>query len=73
MTATRSRLEVVQRWVEQGEGFEKGTQQLLKGLDEPETFKTSVRGVLGSLITVTDETYMTAVEAALRDHLQTSN
>ncbi len=71
MSGTRSRLEVVQRWVEQGEGFEKGTQNLLKGLDDPETFKNSVRGVLGSLINVTDEAYMTAVEAALRDHLQT--
>ncbi len=71
MTSTRSRLDVVQKWVEQGEGFEKGTQSLLKGLDDPETFKNSVRGVLGSLINVTEEKYMTAVEAALRDHLQT--
>ncbi|MFT4638059.1 MAG: chromosome segregation protein [Verrucomicrobiales bacterium] len=71
MGGTRSRLDVVQRWVEQGEGFEKGTQSILKGLDDPETFKNSVRGVLGSLINVTDEAYMTAVETALRDHLQT--
>ena len=71
MAGTRSRLEVVQRWVEQGEGFEKGTQSLLKGLDDPATFKSSVRGVLGSLVQVTDDKYMRAVEAALRDHLQT--
>ncbi len=68
---TRSRLDVVQRWVEQGEGFEKGTQQVLRGLDEPDAFKSSVRGVLGSMIHVTDDALMAAVEAALRDHLQT--
>ena len=71
MSATRSRLEVVQKWVEQGEGFEKGTQSVLKGLDDPETYKNSVRGVLGSLINVNDDKYMAAVEAALREHLQT--
>ncbi len=71
MSSTRSRLEVVQKWVEQGEGFEKGTQSLIKGLDDPETYKNSVRGVLGTLIHVSDDKYMAAVEAALREHLQT--
>ncbi|MDB4467838.1 chromosome segregation protein SMC [Verrucomicrobiales bacterium] len=71
MSSTRSRLDVVQKWVEQGEGFEKGTQSVLKGLDDPETYKNSVRGVLGTLINVNDDKYMSAVEAALREHLQT--
>ncbi|NCF94917.1 MAG: hypothetical protein GWQ05_28755, partial [Verrucomicrobiaceae bacterium] len=51
--------------------FEKGTQSVLKGLDDPETYKNSVRGVLGTLINVNDDKYMSAVEAALREHLQT--
>ena len=71
MSGTRSRLDVVQRWVEQGEGFEKGTQSVLKGLGDPDTYKNSVRGVLGTMLNVTDEDCMGAVEAAMREHLQT--
>ena len=71
LSGTKSRLDVVQRWVEQGEGFEKGTQSVLKGLGDPDTYKNSVRGVLGSMLNVTDDDSMAAVEAALRDHLQT--
>ena len=71
MGSTKSRLDVLNQWVLQGEGFEKGTQSVLKGLDEPETYKNSVRGVLGSMIRVKDDAYMASVEGALKDHLQT--
>lgn len=64
-----SRLDVLRQLVNSGEGFEQGTQSVLKGLDEPEFFKNGVRGVLAGLIEVEQE-YTVAVEAALGSHLQ---
>ena len=64
-----SRLDVLRQLVDSGEGFEKGTQAVIKGLDEPEFFNNGVRGVLAGLIEV-DKDYTTAVEAALGSHLQ---
>lgn len=64
-----SRLDVLRQLVDSGEGFEKGTQSVLKGLDEPDFFSNGVRGVLAGLIEVEDG-YTAAVEAALGSHLQ---
>ncbi|MCP5536567.1 MAG: chromosome segregation protein SMC [Akkermansiaceae bacterium] len=64
-----SRLDVLRQLVDSGEGFEKGTQAVLKGLDEPGFFKNGVRGVLAGLIEV-EHAYTVAVEAALGSHLQ---
>ncbi|MBT8035999.1 MAG: chromosome segregation protein SMC [Verrucomicrobiae bacterium] len=69
LARTSSRLDVLRQLVNSGEGFEKGTQSVLKGLDEPEFFKNGVRGVLAGLIEVEPE-YTVAVEAALGSHLQ---
>ena len=63
-----ARFEAVKQLIESGEGFEKGTQNLLKGLDEPDAFKDSVHGALASLIEV-DNQSTRAIEAALGHHL----
>ena len=64
-----SRLDVLKQLVDSGEGFQKGTQAVLKGLDEPEFFNNGVSGVLAGMIEVELE-YTVAVEAALGSHLQ---
>lgn len=64
-----SRMDVLRQLVDSGEGLEKGTQSVIKGLDEPEFFNNGVRGVLAGLIEVEKE-YTTAVEAALGSNLQ---
>jgi chromosome segregation protein len=69
VTQRRSRVEVLEQLLQKGEGLAEGTQQVLKGLDNPEVFSTGVRGILASSIEV-DPQYIAAIEAALRDHLQ---
>ncbi len=70
LLAQRSaRFDAVRQLVESGEGFEKGTQQVLKGLGQPEHFKPGVHGVLASFIEV-DNSCARAIEAALGSHLQ---
>lgn len=69
VTQKRSRLEVLVQLLQKGEGLEQGTQQVLKGLDNPEVFSTGVRGILASAIEVEPQ-FITAIEAALREHLQ---
>jgi len=70
LTQVTSRRDALRQLVSRGEGFEKGTQSVLKGLDEPEFFKNAVRGVLAEWIEV-EEGYTLPVEAALGAHLQT--
>jgi len=69
LTQRSSRLDVLSQLVSSGEGFEKGTQKVLAGLDEPALFKGGVRGVLAGFIE-TDNNYARAVEVALGAHLQ---
>ena len=69
LAKTSSRLDVLKQLVDSGEGFQKGTQAVLKGLDEPEFFSNGVSGVLAGMIEVQPE-YTVAVEAALGNHLQ---
>ncbi|MGJ8644303.1 MAG: chromosome segregation protein SMC [Luteolibacter sp.] len=65
-----ARLEAVKQLVASGEGFAKGTQSLLKGLDSPAEFKPSIEGVLASFIQA-DDSAARAIEAALGAKLQT--
>lgn len=65
-----ARLDAVKQLVASGEGFAKGTQNLLKGLDSPDEFKSSIEGVLANFIRA-DETAARAIEAALGAKLQT--
>ena len=64
-----ARFEAVRQLVESGEGFEKGTQSVIGGLDQPDHFKPGIHGVLASFIEV-DNTCARAIEAALGSHLQ---
>ena len=64
-----SRLEVLKQVLESGEGLLKGTQAVLKGLDDPDLFRTGVDGVLANRLKVEDQ-YTTALEAILGDSLQ---
>lgn len=68
-TQKRSRLEVLNSIMEKGEGLEQGTQQVLKGMDDPDRIKGSIRGIVSSLIEVEPQ-YISAIEGALREHLQ---
>ncbi|MEY5019714.1 MAG: chromosome segregation protein [Verrucomicrobiota bacterium] len=64
-----ARFEAVKQLVESGEGFEKGTRNVLDGLDEPDQFKPAIRGVLASFIEA-DNDCARAIESALGNHLQ---
>lgn len=69
VTQRRSRLEVLEQLLQKGEGLAKGTQEVLKGLGNPEVFSTGVRGLLTSAIEV-DPEFIAAIESALKDNLQ---
>lgn len=64
-----SRLNVLQQLIADGEGFEKGTQAVLKGLNDPDYFKTRIREPLANSIEV-DAKFAEAIEAALGRRLQ---
>lgn len=66
----KSRLDVLRQMVVSGEGFKKGTQAVLRGFQEDEELREQVHGALSSFIKVEPE-FITAVETALGDHLQT--
>lgn len=65
----RSRLEVLEQLIADGEGFEKGTQAVLKGLDDPAYYGDRIRQPLATYIEV-DALYADAIEAALGRLLQ---
>ncbi|MCC6883858.1 MAG: chromosome segregation protein SMC [Verrucomicrobiales bacterium] len=69
-TEKRSRLEVLRQLIAEGEGFEKGTQAVLRGLDRPDFYRKAVHGALSSYLEV-DPACTPAIEAALGRHLQT--
>lgn len=66
----RSRLEVLGQLIAEGEGFEKGTQAVLKGLDDPDFYGSRVRSPLANQIQV-EARFADAIEAALGRRLQT--
>ncbi len=70
LTGMESRLNVLRKLLESGEGLERGTQAVLSGLDDPEFFSIGVKGVLGSFLEVEDD-YVRAIEAVLGSRLQT--
>lgn len=69
VTQRRSRVEIIEQLLQKGEGLAEGTQQVLKGIDNPEIYSVGVRGILASSIEVEPQ-FITPIEAALRDHLQ---
>lgn len=64
-----SRLDVLKQLVESGEGLEKGTQAVLKGLNDPDLIKPGIKGLLGAELKAPDE-YAVAIESALSQYLQ---
>lgn len=64
-----SRADVLRQMIAHGEGLEKGTQAVLKGLDDPEFFHGGIRGLLSQFIEVNRE-HIPAIEAALGANLQ---
>ena len=59
-----SRAQVLRQLLAEGEGLEKGTQAVLKGLNNPEFFKGGTRGLLSGFLEVERE-FIPAMEAAL--------
>ena len=68
-TGIESRLEVLRQLQEQGEGFDEGTQAVLRGLDNPSFFSPAIQGALAQNIQV-EPRFIPAVEAALGSALQ---
>ena len=64
-----SRVEVLRQLQEQGEGYDEGTQAVLRGLDNPDFFKPAIHGALADHIQV-DPRFIPAIEAALGAGLQ---
>ena len=59
----QARLEVLRQMTEQGEGLEKGSQAVLKGLNEPDRIKPAISGALVANLNV-DPEFVPALEAA---------
>lgn len=66
----RSRLEVLEQLIAEGEGFETGTREVLRGLGNPERFSPAIRQPLANYLDV-EARYAEAIEAALGRRLQT--
>ena len=64
-----SRVEVLRQLQEQGEGYDEGTQAVLRGLDNPEFFEPAIHGALADHIQVPPR-FIPAIEAALGAGLQ---
>ena len=64
-----ARFEAVRQLVESGEGFEKGTRNVLAGLDRPDEYRPGIHGVLASFLEA-ENSCARAIEAALGTHLQ---
>ncbi len=59
----QSRLEILRQLNEEGEGLAKGSQAVLKGLDDPERIRPALAGALVSTLKV-DREFIPALEAA---------
>ena len=64
-----SKLEVLRQLNADGEGFSRGTQAVLKGLDNPALFKPSILGALAQFIEV-EAAFITPIETVLGQNLQ---
>src|SRR5437763_10327999 len=60
----RARLEVLRQMTAEGEGLEKGSQAILKGLDDPDRIRPAIAGALVASLNV-DREFVPALEAAL--------
>jgi len=60
----QARLEVLRQMTEEGHGLEKGSQAVLKGLDDPERLRPAIAGALVANLNV-DSEFVPALEAAL--------
>ena len=60
----QARLEVLRQMTEEGHGLEKGSQAVLKGLDDPERIRPAIAGALVASLNVERE-FVPALEAAL--------
>jgi chromosome segregation protein len=63
MAEKQARLEVLRQMTEEGEGLEKGSQAVLKGLDDPERIRPAIAGALVASLNV-DAEFIPALEAA---------
>jgi len=68
LTEKRSRLEVLRQLNEEGAGLLKGSQAVLKGLDNPAHFRDAIAGSLVSQLDV-ESKFIPAIEAALGRNL----
>ncbi|MFL6519769.1 MAG: chromosome segregation protein SMC [Chthoniobacterales bacterium] len=59
----QARLEVLRQMTEEGHGLEKGSQAVLKGLDDPERLRPAIAGALVASLNVASE-FVPALEAA---------
>jgi chromosome segregation protein len=59
----QARLEILRQMTEEGEGLEKGSQAVLKGLDDPERIRPAIAGALVASLNVEPE-FVPALEAA---------
>ena len=59
----QARLEVLRQMTEEGEGLEKGSQAVLKGLNDPDRIKPAIAGALMANLNV-DREFIPALEAA---------
>jgi len=59
----QARLEVLRQMTEEGEGLEKGSQAVLKGLDDPDRIRPAIAGALVANLNV-DSEFVPALEAA---------
>ena len=64
----RSALAVLRQLHEEGEGLAKGSQAVLRGMDQPERFRSAVLGSLVSQLDV-ERKFVTAIEVALGRNL----
>jgi chromosome segregation protein len=60
----QARLEVLRQMTEEGHGLEKGSQAVLKGLDDPERLRPAIAGALVASLNVESQ-FVPALEAAL--------
>ncbi len=63
-----SRAQVLRQLLAEGEGLEKGTQAVLKGLHNPTHFKSGTRGLLSRFLDV-ERSFIPAIEASLGTNL----
>lgn len=65
----QSRLDVLRQLIASGEGFEKGTQEVLRGLGDSDRFAPHIRTALADRMTV-ESRFTEAIEAALGPQVQ---